>query len=282
MNVTMPQIRLPDGYEIPVLGQGTWQMGEAAGRAAAEARVLREGIELGMTLIDTAEMYGSGGAERVVGQAIAGQREKVFLVSKILPQNASTTGTPRHCEASLKRLGTEVIDLYLLHWAGQHLLAETIAAFEQLKVAGKIRYWGVSNFDADNMVELATLPGGQNCTTDQVLYHPDQRGAEFDLLPWCRAQKMPVMAYSPLGQGGRLLRSSALRAVGRRHDASPAQVALAWCLRDGNTIAIPKASDTAHLRENAAAAELKLSPEDMAEIDAAYPPPRRKRSLAML
>lgn len=276
------QVSLPDGTAIPALGQGTWNMGESRGQAAAEARVLREGIALGLTLIDTAEMYGNGGAERVVGEAIAGQRDRVFLVTKILPQNASATAIPRHCDASLKRLGTEVIDLYLLHWPGPHPLAGTVAAFEALRQAGKIRYWGVSNIDADQMVELATLPHGRNCATDQVLYHPGQRGIEFDLLPWCRAQKMPVMAYSPLGQGGRLLRSPALREVARRHGASPAQIALAWCLRDGNTIAIPKAAAAAHLRENAAAAQLRLSGEDFAEIDAAHPPPLRRQPLAML
>jgi len=280
--IEIPHVALPDGLSVPALGQGTWNMGEDAKLAAAEARVLRAGIELGLTLIDTAEMYGRGASERVVGQAIAGLREQVFLVSKILPQNASQAGIPRHCEASLRRLGTEIIDLYLLHWQGPHPLEATVAAFEALKAAGKIRYWGVSNFDADNMVEVMSYPGGRNCSTDQVLYHPGQRGIEFDLLPWARAQKMPVMAYSPLGQGGKLLRSPALRAVARRHDASPAQIALAWALRDGNVIAIPKAADTAHLRENAAAVQIRLSAQDLAEIDDAFPPPRRRQALAMI
>ncbi len=280
--MTIPQVTLPDGLKIPALGQGTWNMGEKADRAATEVSVLREGIELGMTLIDTAEIYGSGGAERVVAQAIAGQRDKVFLVTKVSPRNAAAASIPRHCEASLHRLGTDVIDLYLLHWPGPHPLAGTVAAFERLRASGKIRYWGVSNFDADHMMELVSLPGGPNCVTDQVLYHPAERGIEFDLLPWCRARNMPVMAYSPLGQGGRLLRSPALHAVGRRHGTTPAQIALAWCLRDGNTIAIPKASDAAHLHENAAAAQIQLTPEDIAEIDAGHPPPRRKQSLSMI
>jgi diketogulonate reductase-like aldo/keto reductase len=282
MNLTIPHISLPDGCKIPALGQGTWHMGESSGRAAAEVSVLREGIERGLTLIDTAEMYGNGGAELVVGQAMTGLRDKIFLVSKIMPQNASATGIPRHCDASLKRLGTDVIDLYLLHWPGEHPLAETVAAFERLKAAGKIRYWGVSNFDVDDMAALARLPGGQNCMTDQVLYNPDHRGVEIDLLPWCRQREMPVMAYSPLGQGGRLLLSPALRTVARRHGASPAQIALAWCLRDANTIVIPKAFDLAHLRENVAAVQISLSAADFAEIDAACPPPQGRQPLAML
>jgi diketogulonate reductase-like aldo/keto reductase len=280
-NAGIAQLDLPDGRSIPVLGQGTWKLGEMPQHAAAEARVLRAGIDLGLTLIDTAEMYGAGGAERVVGKAIAGRRDEVFLVSKILPQNASAAGVARHCEASLRRLGTEIIDLYLLHWEGRHPLAATIAAFEALKAAGKIRYWGVSNFDVDGMQAVAACPDGGNCSTDQVLYHPGERGIEFDLLPWCGRRRMPVMAYCPLGQGGKLLRTAALRAVAERHGASPAQIALAWCLRDGNVIAIPKAADMAHLRENAAAAQIRLSVQDIAEIDAAYPPLKKRQPLAM-
>ncbi len=257
-------------------------MGEKAGQEAAEVKVLREGIELGLTLIDTAEMYGKGGSERVVGQAIAGLREQVFLVSKILPENASAKAVLRHCEASLKRLGTETIDLYLLHWQGRHPLAETVAAFEALKAQGKIRYWGVSNLDTDEMDAVLNCPGGAHCATDQVLYHPGERGIEFDLGPWCKKHEMPVMAYSPLGQGGKLLRSKVLHDVASRHDATPAQIALAWCLREGNTVAIPKSADAAHLRENAAAAKIRLTAQDLAEIDAAFPPPRRKMPLAIL
>jgi len=281
-NGAVPLVSLPDGFSVSALGQGTWNMGEDSTRAGAEASILQAGIELGMCLIDTAEMYGKGGAERVVGQAIAGRRDQAFVVSKISPQNASKAATARHCEASLHRLGTDRIDLYLLHWPGPHPLADTIEAFEQLRKAGKIRYWGVSNFDADGMAQLDGLGGGRNCATDQILYHPAERGAEFDLLPWCRARKMPVMAYSPLGQGGRLLRSAALQKVARRHGAGPAQVALAWCMRDANTIAIPKASNAAHLHQNSAAVRLRLSSEDYAEIDAAYAPPQRRKPLAML
>ena len=220
--------------------------------------------------------------ERVVAQAIAGQRDRVFLVSKISPQNASAAGVAKHCAASLKRLGTDRLDLYLLHWPGRHPLAETVAAFERLREAGQIRHWGVSNFDADDMAKLYKLPGGTGCATNQVLYHPEQRGIEFDLIPWCRAKIMPVMAYSPLGQGGRLLRSRALQAVAQRHQATPAQIALAWSLRDSNTISIPKAANADHLRDNSAAARIRLTAEDLAEIDAAHRPPERKQPLEML
>ncbi|HEX7390876.1 MAG TPA: aldo/keto reductase [Acidiphilium sp.] len=278
----MPTVGLPDGTQVPALGQGTWYMGEAPDRAGAEAAALREGIERGMTLIDTAEMYGEGGAERVVGKAIAGLREQVFLVSKVYPHNASAAGVAKACAASLKRLGTDRIDLYLLHWRGRHPLAETVEAFERLRAAGKIRFWGVSNFDTDDMEELAALADGGLCATDQVLYHPDERGVEFDLLPWCRKRAMPVMAYSPLGQAGKLLGSPALASVARRHGATPAQIVIAWSLRDGNTIAIPKAASALHVRQNAAAADIRLGAEDLAEIDAAHTPPRRKQGLAML
>lgn len=278
----IPVVYLPDGTAVPALGQGTWYMGEARGQAKAEAAALRDGIDLGMTLIDTAEMYAEGGAERVVGEAIAGQRERVFLVSKVYPHNASSTGVAKSCAASLKRLGTDRIDLYLLHWRGGHPLAETVAAFERLRVAGHIRYWGVSNFDTDDMKELTTIPEAGACATNQVLYNPDQRAIEFDLLPWCRTRRMPIMAYSPLGQAGKLLRSPALASVAQRHGATPAQIALAWSLRDGATISIPKATTTEHVRQNAAAAALKLTADDLATINAFHKPPRRREPLAML
>jgi diketogulonate reductase-like aldo/keto reductase len=280
--MNLPTVLLPDGTRIPALGLGTWYMGESASRGAAETAVLREGIERGLSLIDTAEMYANGGAEKMVGEAIKGLRERVFLVSKIMPQNASSAGVARHCEASLKRLGTDYLDLYLLHWPGSYPLAQTVAAFEQLRAAGKIRHWGVSNFDTADMEELFATPQGKNCATNQVLYHPDERGIEFDLLPWSRGRNMPVMAYSPLGQAGRLLRSPALKAVAQRHAASPAQIAIAWSLRDGNTISIPKSANPEHLRENAQAAAIRLSEADLAEIDRAHKPPARKSSLAML
>ena len=275
----IPRVRLPDGTEIPALGQGTWHMGENAASAAAETAALRAGIAAGLTLIDTAEMYGDGGAERVVAAAIAGQRDAVFLVSKVYPHNASAAGVARAAAASLKRLRTDRIDLYLLHWRGAHPLAETVAAFEKLRAQGAIRYWGVSNFDVSDLQEL---PDGAACATNQVLYNPDRRGIEFDLLPFCRARAMPVMAYSPLGQAGRLLRSKALTAVAARHGVTAAQVAIAWSLRDGATISIPKASQPAHVAENAAAAGLLLTAADLAEIDAAHPPPARKQGLGML
>ena len=275
----IPRVRLPDGTEIPALGQGTWHMGENAAAAAAETTALRAGIAAGLTLIDTAEMYGDGGAERVVAAAIAGQRDAVFLVSKVYPHNASAAGVARAAAASLKRLRTDRIDLYLLHWRGAHPLAETVAAFEKLRAQGAIRYWGVSNFDVSDLQEL---PDGAACATNQVLYNPDRRGIEFDLLPFCRARAMPVMAYSPLGQAGRLLRSKALAAVAARHGVTAAQVAIAWSLRDGATISIPKASQPAHVAQNAAAAGLLLTAADLAEIDAAHPPPARKQGLGML
>jgi diketogulonate reductase-like aldo/keto reductase len=275
-------VRLPDGTEVPALGQGTWHMGESRRDAAAEVAALKLGIELGVTLIDTAEMYGNGGAEEIVAQAIAGQRDKIFIVSKVYPHNASRTGVPAACERSLRRLNVDRIDLYLLHWRGSHPLAETVEAFEKLRAAGKIGYWGVSNFDTDDMQELARLKHGNVCATDQVLYNPDTRGIEFDLLSWCRDHAIPVMAYSPVGQGGRLLRSPALDAVAKRHNATTAQIAIAWSLRDPHIISIPKASDLQHVRENAAAADIELNAGDLAEIDARHPPPARKEALGLL
>jgi diketogulonate reductase-like aldo/keto reductase len=274
-------VALPDGPVVPALGQGTWHMGERGSAAKAEAAALRLGIDLGLTLIDTAEMYGNGGAEEVVAEAIAGQRDKIFLVSKVYPHNASRDGVPAACERSLQRLQTDRLDLYLLHWRGSHPLAETVGAFEKLRDAGKIRAWGVSNFDVNDMNELMRLKAGAACATNQVLYHPDSRGIEYDLLPWCAQHRIPVMAYSPIGQAGRLLRSAALREVAKRHDATPAQIAIAWGLRHPHLISIPKAVDPAHVRQNAAAGEIVLTEEDLAAIDAEHPPPRRKQSLEM-
>lgn len=274
----MRKEHLPDGTQIPAIGQGTWHMGEDRGRQAEEVAALRLGLDLGLTLIDTAEMYAEGGAEAVVAEAIAGRRDEAFLVSKVYPHNATRRGTARACEASLRRLRTDRLDLYLLHWRGAAPLAETVEAMERLRAAGHILRWGVSNLDVADMEELAA----DACATDQVLYNLEHRGVEFDLLPWCRARRMPVMAYSPVGQGGRLLRHPALASVARRHDATPAQVALAWTLRAPGVLAIPKAADPEHVRRNAAAAELALSDEDLAELDAAFPPPRRRQALAML
>jgi diketogulonate reductase-like aldo/keto reductase len=278
----MRQIRFAGGRSVPALGQGTWHMGEHRAARAAEADALRLGIELGMTVIDTAEMYADGGAEEVVGDAIAGQRDRVFLVSKVMPQNASRRGVPTACARSLKRLRVERIDLYLLHWRGRVPLAETVAALTALMEAGQIGAWGVSNFDVDDMEELAAIAGGDACAANQVLYNPEARGIEFDLLPWSAARGMPVMAYSPIGQAGSLLRAEALRTVAARHGATPAQVAIAWSLRLEGVLSIPKSGDAAHVRQNAAAAALVLTPADLAELDAAFPPPQRKEGLAML
>ncbi len=276
----MTMVRLPDGVSVPALGQGTWHMGERGADRRAEAAALRLGLDLGLTLIDTAEMYAEGGAEEVVADAIAGRRDEVFLVSKVYPHNASRTRLPRALEASLKRLRTDRLDLYLLHWRGSVPLAETVEAMERAKADGKIARWGVSNLDLDEVEELG--PALPACATDQVLWNLEARGVEYDLLPFCAARGMPVMAYSPIGQGGALLRHRALAAVAARHGATPAQVALAFVLGRPGVIAIPKAADPAHLRQNAAARDLRLAAQDLAALDAAFPPPRRKRPLAMI
>jgi len=278
----MHQVSFPGGRTVPAIGQGTWKMGEGQRSAKAEADALRLGIDLGMTLIDTAEMYGDGASEEVVAEAIAGQRDRVFVVTKVYPHNASRTGVPAACAHSLKRLGTDVIDLYLLHWRGGVPLAETVAAFEKLKGEGKIRAWGVSNLDPADMRELLGVRHGDACAANQVLYSPQHRGIEFDLLPWQAERGIPLMAYSPVGQGGRMLRHPTLAAVAARHNATPAQIAIAWGLRHPHVISIPKAGDLAHVRANAAAGEILLTPSDLAEIDTAFPPPRRATSLAML
>ena len=270
-----------DGHPVPALGQGTWNIGDSKAGRDAEIAALRRGIDLGMTLIDTAEMYGNGRSESLVGEAIAGVRDRVYLVSKVLPSNASEAGTMRACEASLKRLRVAALDLYLLHWRGRHPLAETVGAFERLVEEGKVRAWGVSNFDVDDMEELFRTAGGRSCAANQVLYNPEHRGMEFDLLPWCIAHNVTVMAYSPLGQGGKLLRSSALQSVAGEHSVSPAQVALAWCLQRP-VVAIPKAGSVRHAEENAAAADLGLTERDLAAIDEAFPPPKHKRPLDMI
>jgi diketogulonate reductase-like aldo/keto reductase len=275
----MAMVRFADGATVPALGQGTWRMGERGDRRA-EAAALRLGLDLGMTLVDTAEMYGEGGAEEVVAEAIAGRREEVFLVSKVYPHNASARALPRALAASLKRLKVERLDLYLLHWRGSVPLAETVEAMERAKEQGKIARWGVSNLDVDDLDELG--PALADCATDQVLWNLEARGVEHDLLPFCAARGMPVMAYSPIGQGGALLRHPALAAVAARHGASPAQVALAFVLSRPGVVAIPKATDPAHVRENAKAREIVLTAEDRRALDAAFPPPKRKRPLAMI
>jgi diketogulonate reductase-like aldo/keto reductase len=276
----MQMIRLPDGKTVPALGQGTWMMAEDPARRADEIAALRAGIDLGMTLIDTAEMYGEGAAEALVGEAIEGVRDDIFLVSKAYPHNAGRDRLAQACEASLARLGTDRLDLYLLHWRGRVPLAETVDAMEALVAAGKILRWGVSNLDTDDMAELVAA-GGTACATDQILYNLTRRGPEHDLLPWLARHHMPVMAYSPVEQG-RLIGNRQLGAIAARIGASPAQVALAWTMRQGEVIAIPKAGRVAHVRENHAAAALVLSPDDLAALDAAFPRPRQRTPLAML
>ncbi len=267
--------------DLPRLGQGTWNMGDRATRRKEELAALREGIELGMTLIDTAEMYGDGRSESLVAQAIAGVRDRICLVSKVLPSNASRKGVVRACEASLKRLQTDFLDLYLLHWSGSHPLEDTVRGFEDLLAAGKVRAWGVSNLDLGEMQRLAAVPGGKACATNQLLYNLSRRGIEFDLLPWCRERGIAVMAYSPVEQG-RILGHKALNEVARRLGATPAQVALAWVLRQAGVVAIPKAASVAHVRENHKALELRLDAEALRALDTAFPPPKKARPLEML
>jgi diketogulonate reductase-like aldo/keto reductase len=272
---------LPSGDKVPVLGLGTWHLAENRTRRQQEIRALRLGLDLGMTLIDTAEMYGNGASEELVGEAIAGRRDEVFLVSKVLPGNASVKGTISACERSLRRLKTDRLDLYLLHWRGQWPIEDTVAAFHSLISAGKIRQWGVSNLDISDMPELVSLPGGGAVATNQVLYNLTRRGIEYDLLPWCAKKSIPVMAYSPIEQG-RLLGNSTLKKIAARQNATPAQVALAWVLRNPGIIAIPKAGTPEHVQENRAAIAVRLDAQDLAELDQAFPPPGTPEPLEML
>lgn len=283
----MRTVSLLGGVHVPCLGLGTWKMGESRAAHARDVDAVRHALEMGYRLIDTAEMYGDGGAERVVGEALRSaiqrgmvRREDVFIVTKVLPGNASRTGAVAACERSLQRLGTGYVDLYLLHWRGQHPLRDTVAAFESLVARGLIRAWGVSNFDVDDMDELLAA-GGHACATNQVYYSLGERGIEFDLVPWQRHHRMPLMAYCPIGQGA-LARHAALRPMAERHRATPAQIALAWVLAQPGTIAIPKAVSPDHLRQNVAAANLKLTAADLAELDRLFPPPRSKRPLAIV
>ncbi len=278
---SIPTTKLPDGEPVPILGQGTWFMGDDARKKQDEVAALRLGIELGLTLIDTAEMYADGGAEEVVAEAIEGQRGKVFVVSKVLPSNASKAKTIAACERSLKRLNTEVIDLYLLHWRQSTPLEETLSAFAALIKQGKIRHWGVSNFDMGDMNDLLVQKEGKICATNQVLYNITRRGIEFDLQPLCRKQKMPIMAYSPIEQG-RMLKHPALVKLAQEKGATSAQIALAWLLRQKDVIVIPKTSSPDHMRENRAALDLKFTAADLAALDQAFPPPKKAESLAML
>lgn len=277
----MKRVLLPDGCAVPALGLGTWMIGEQTGRRASEIAALQRGIDLGMSLVDTAEMYGDGASEELVGEAIRGRRDEVFLVSKVYPHNAGGRALQAACEASLRRLGVDCLDLYLLHWRGNVPFADTVAGFERLQAAGKIRRWGVSNLDTDDMAELTAIAGGEKCAINQVLYNPTRRGVEWDLLPWCREHGIPVMAYSPLEQA-RLLRQPKFRELAAGLGVTPAQLALAWLLRRDDIIAIPKASDPERVQENHQAASLDLDAETLAAIDRLYPPPRGPRPLDML
>ncbi|MEY4681317.1 MAG: aldo/keto reductase [Alphaproteobacteria bacterium] len=277
----MKSVELPSAKRVPALGQGTWQMEERGGGRAEAIEALRLGVDLGMTVIDTAEMYGEGKVEEIVGEAIAGRRDQVFLVSKCYPQNASRKRMVEACARSLRRLGTDRIDLYLLHWPGSVPIEETLDTFMRLKDEGKILDYGISNFDARGIQRVWSAQGGGGIVTDQVLYNLSERGIEWDLLPWCRKRGLPLMAYTPLGQGA-LLRDPALARVGRRHGATPAQVALAWLLSRDGVLAIPKAGRVAHVRENRKAADIVLDAQDLAELDAAFPPPDGPSPLAIL
>ena len=277
----MKMVRLPSGERVPALGQGTWNMGDSRASRKEEIASLQLGLDLGLRLIDTAEMYGEGKSEALVGQAIAGRRDQVFLVSKVYPHNASRKGTVAACERSLKRLATDHLDLYLLHWRGRIPLAETLEAFQALQQAGKIRHYGVSNLDLEDMQALTKLAGASQVQVNQLLYNLTRRGLEFDLLPWMRERGMALMAYSPVEQA-RLLRNRALLAFTRRHGMTPAQAALAWLLAKEDVIAIPKASRREHVQDNAGAAAIELSPEQLAELDRAFPAPGGPVPLEML
>jgi diketogulonate reductase-like aldo/keto reductase len=281
VNETLRYVTLPNGEQVPALGQGTWHMGENRRLAAEEAAALSLGIDLGLTLIDTAEMYGNGVAEEIVAQAAQGRRDRLFIVSKVLPYNASQKGVVEACERSLKRLKTDRIDLYLLHWRGSAPLAETLAGFARLQRDGKIRHHGVSNFNTADLKEWAALQGGDSLAANQILYNLSRRGPEFDLIPWCRERHVAIMAYTPLEQG-RILGRKALADVAARHGATAAQVALAWLLRQDGMIVIPKATQAAHVRENRGALDVRLAEEDLAVLDAAFPPPKSASVLGML
>ena len=271
----MKTVRLPSGERVSALGQGTWNMGNKKRERAHELAAIRLGLDLGITLIDTAEMYGDGNSEELIAEAIEGRREEVFLVSKVLPQNATHRGTIKACEGSLRRLKTDRLDLYLLHWREKLPLEGTLSAFERLVQDGKIRYWGVSNFDVADMEELVELSGGSKVTTNQALYNLTRRGIEFDLMPWCRERKVPIMAYSPIEQG-RLLKKAVLKKIASRHGVTPSQVALAWGLRHDDVIAIPKAAKPEHVQDNHRALDLRLSKQDFLELDDGFPPPTKR------
>jgi len=268
-------VAFPDGTVVPALGQGCWHLGQGRHPPAVEEEALRTGVSLGMTLIDTSGNYGNGRSEELIGHAIAGQRERIFLVSKVEGNEVSGDGIARACEASLARLGTKYLDLYLLHWpisSGE--FPHVVASFEQLRAAGKIRSWGVSNFDVGQMEDLLRVPDGHRCATNQIPYSLNNRRIERDVLPWCKQHRVPVMAYSPLGGDRHLvIADHALAQIGSSHGCSAAAVALAWVIRGGNVIAIPESGAAEHVRENAVALSLALTPEDLKSLDAAFPGP---------
>lgn len=270
-----------DGQQVLTLGQGTWNMGDSDITRMEELKTLRTGIDLGLNVIDTAEMYGNGRSELLVGEAIEGRRDKVFLVSKVLPSNASRHGTKEACEKSLKRLNTDYLDLYLLHWQGRHPFEETVQAMLELQAEGKIKQWGVSNMDVEEMDRFYAIPGGETCAADEVLYNLIRRGVEYDLIPWCRKHKIPVIAYSPVEQG-RILEHRLLTEIAEQHHVTPAQIALAWVIRNPGIIAIPKAASVKHVQENFKSLFIRLSEDDLKQLDRVFPKPRRKMPLEML
>lgn len=283
--MTVKQVMFTEQVSLPAIGQGTWNMGEDPCRRRDEVSALQAGLDLGLRLIDTAEMYADGAAEEIVGEALAGRRDGAFLVSKVYPWNAGGQKAIAACEGSLRRLKTDYLDLYLLHWTGDFTYEETVSAMEKLIAQGKIRRWGVSNLDYDEMQALWQVAGGRQCATNQVLYHLASRGIEYDLLPWCQQQQMPVMAYSPLAQAGRLrgdlLSNSVVNDIARTHNVSAAQILLAWVVRQSGVIAIPKAASVAHVEQNAAALEITLSVDELKQLDKAYPAPKGKTALDM-
>jgi diketogulonate reductase-like aldo/keto reductase len=283
MSEGMDAFRLPSGTAAPRWGQGAWQIGDDRRKRTEELLALNVGLDLGLNLIDTAEMYGNGRSEELVAEVIAGRREQIYLVSKVLPDNASRRGTIAACERSLKHLRTDYLDMYLLHWRGSVPLEETLEAFTTLRDRGSIRHYGVSNFDRADLEEAASLPGGADVATNQVLFNLEQRGVEFELLPWCRERGMPLMAYSPLGSDSRRLRTHpVLKKLAARLGATPARVALAWLLRQPDVVVIPKAASEAHVRDNHAALKLSLTADDLAELDRTFPPPKGPTPLAMI
>jgi diketogulonate reductase-like aldo/keto reductase len=279
--VTIRAVDLPSGETIPVLGMGTWHLGEGRHPPEVELDALRTGLDVGMALIDTAELYGDGASESLVGRAIAGRRDDVFLVSKVMPAHATYDGTLAACDASLSRLSTDRLDMYVLHWRGQIPLEETVSAFEELKRSGRIRHWGVSNFDVSDMNDLAAIPGGGDVETDQVLYNLARRGIEWNLLPACERIGLPIMAYSPIEQG-RLVGHPVLEGIGRRHRATATQVALSWVISHPGVCAIPQAGTPKHVRENVGALRVTLREDDVVELDAAFPPPPHPVPLEVL